>query len=188
MSAPIVKKNRVEQKIELKELFRGIDFKNDDIKEYIGEAIIDYIRERTQAGQGIKFSDDGKGSSVTLKKYSKAYVESDDFKAFGKSKDEVNMTLTGDMLGLMDVVDVGRDTITIGWNDEDQIGKAFNHITGDTVPARPFFGVSKSELNELAKELRGTVRQASNIAKAGGGDDLRDFLRDIKDELTDGED
>lgn len=187
MSAPVVKKNRVEQTIELKELFRGVDLSNRDLKEFIGEAIIEYMRERTLSGQGVRFSEDGKGSSVTFKKYSKAYTESDDFKAFGKSKNEVNLKLTGDMLGLMDIVDVGKDTITIGWNDEDQVPKAFNHITGDTVPARPFFGVSKSELNELAKELRLPVRQADRVAKSGTQDDLREFLGALRDELADGE-
>lgn len=184
MSAPVVKKNRVEQKIELKELFRGVDLSNRDLKEFIGEAIIDYMRERTLSGQGVRFSESGRGTSVTFKNYSKAYTESDDFKAFGKSKNEVNLKLTGDMLGLMDIVDVGKDSITIGWNDDDQNPKAFNHITGDTVPSRPFFGVSKNELSEIAKTLRLPVRQADSVAKAGTQDDLRDFLRDLRDELA----
>ncbi len=188
MSAPVVKKNKVEQTIELKDLFRGVDLSNRDLKEYIGEAIIDYIRERTESGRGVKFGDDGKARSVNLKKYSKDYIESDDFKAFGKSKDQVNMKLTGDMLGLMDVVDVGKNSITIGWNDDEQIPKAYNHIVGDTVPSRPFFGISKSELNELAKELRLDVRQADRVAKAGGAEDLRDFLQGLRDDLVDGED
>lgn len=187
MSAPIVKKNRVEQKIELKDIFRGVDLSNRDLKEYIGEAIIEYIRERTADGKGVKFNDDGRASSVNLKKYSKTYIDSDEFKAFGKSKDQVNMTLTGDMLGLMDIVNVGKDSVTIGWNDDEQIPKAYNHIVGDTVPSRPFFGISKSELNELAKDLRLDVRQADKIAKSGGMDDLRDFLQGLRDDLENGE-
>lgn len=160
MSAPKITKKVAEQTIELDELF-NVDFSDKkDLKSYIGQVLIDRIRSKVESGVGIKFSDDGKGRPFDLRSvpYSKNYIDSDKFKAFGKNKNNVNMTLTGDMLGLIDIIDLSDNNITIGWNDEEQILKVYNHTVGDTVPARPFFGLSKSELKEIANDLKKEIK------------------------------
>jgi hypothetical protein len=189
MKPPKVSKNKVEQTIDLEEVF-GVSFKGSrELREYIGQIILDKIRERTLAGKGIKFEGDVEGSKVKLKSpYSKAYQDSIEFKAFGKSKSEVNMTLTGDMLGLMDITKQEGNKITIGWNDEDQIPKAYNHIVGDTVPSRPFFGISISEMKGIVRETKGEIKEALQIKKEDGKSAFTEYALGLLDELNDGSD
>jgi hypothetical protein len=146
-------KNNVEQTINLKELF-GVDFRGSrSLREAIGGAIIEKIRARSSQGLGV--------GGVKLKSpYSKSYSKSLDFKAAGKSKNNVNMQLTGDMLGLLDIKKQSGNEITIGWKDSSQNPKAYNHQTGDTVPRRPFFGVSQSDLKEIKKSFRDEIKSA----------------------------
>lgn len=169
MSAPTFKKTKVSQTINLKEEF-GVDLRGmNSLKEAIGGAIIERIRQRTESGNGMSFKSNGSGNPVKLKApYSKEYADSLDFKAFGKSRGKVNMKLTGDMLGLMDVTKIDGNKITIGWTDSEENAKAFNHSTGDTVPRRPFFGVSKKELQEIKKEFSSEIREAVRTRNTEG--------------------
>ncbi len=117
----------------------------------------------------MRFSATGAGREGRLKSpYSKAYKDSLDFKAFGKSPAKINMTLTGDMLGLMDVTKQTGESITIGWTDAEQNAKAFNHSTGDTVPSRPFFGVSSTELSQIKKKFGSEIREAVRTRNSEG--------------------
>lgn len=191
MSAPKFSKNKVEQTIELDEVF-GIDFSNKrELREYIGQLIIDRIKERTLSGVGMKFSDDGKGREFDLTSvpYSKKYVDSMEFKAFGKKKGDVNLKLSGDMLGLMDIKKQSGNAITIGWDDADENKKAYNHSVGDTVPARPFFGVSKLELKQIAQEIKPRIREAIKTLENQGRSSYQEKILSLIDELDeDGED
>jgi hypothetical protein len=176
MAEPKVSKKNIYQKINLKELF-GVDFGNDtDLKEYIGQLIIERIRQRTESGVDI----DGE----SFKAYSKKYKESLPFKAFGKS-DDVNMTLSGDMLGLMDIIDESRNVITIGWSDETNKLKAANHNGGYTLPKRQFFGVNEKELKQIVKETKADVREALNIKKTEGDTAYQEKLSDLIGSLKD---
>lgn len=161
MKSPKVTLKKIEQEIDLSEFFPGVDFSQERaLKEAIGQAIIDKIASRTEAGEGIKFSASGQGRSVSLHSpYSKEYSESLDFKAAGKKRTKINMTLTGDMLAGVDleIGSSGKFKVVVA---EDQVPKAYNHIVGDTVPQRPWFGVSKSELKEILKDFRADVKFA----------------------------
>lgn len=163
MADPVFKKDKVSQRFNLKEIF-GVDFSNKpELKEALAQAIIEKIKTRTENGLAI-------GGKRELKKpYSDAYADSIPFKAAGKSKNNVNMTLTGDMLGLLDVIKESSNTIEIGW-DNDQAPKAYNHNVGDTVPKRPFFGLNKSEIADLKKEFGREVKQAARTLQDEGRD------------------
>jgi len=178
MAKPKITKSNVEQTIDLKEVF-GVTFKNAPaLKEAIGQKIIDRIVTRTEAGKGLSFNSDGKASTLNLKSpYSKEYANSTEFKAHGKSRGNVNMTLTGDMLGLIDIKRKTSDTITIGWNKGDgQDAKAFNHNTGDTVPKRPFFGVSRTELLKIKADMSSEVKQALKVKQEEGTSAFNKFV------------
>lgn len=178
MSKPIVELDKVEQTIELDEIF-GIDFSDKrELKEYIGQLMLDKIRERTANGIGIN------GRPLKAP-YSKTYSESMEFKAFGKSKGKVNMTLSGDMLGLMDIVDMDDNKITIGWDDDTEIAKAYNHNAGDTVPKRPFFGLNDKELKEIARELKPTIKSAVKTLETSGRSKFQDKVLKLIDDLSD---
>lgn len=158
-------------------VFQEIDFKKDlgidisnspALKQAFAQKIIDRIVSRTLNSEGVIITSDGKvraGRDLSKEEYSDEYVESDEFKAFGKQEGNVNMKLTGDMLGTVDVLEVGENDIKIGWNDPEENAKAFNHNTGDTVPKRQFFGISRSELEEIKSDLRPRIealRQREN--------------------------
>ena len=115
----------------------------------VGQAIIDRIRSRTDDNIDRK--------SKRFKSYSKAYASTLEFKAAGKSVGNPNLRLTGDMLGLMDVVSTGRSTITIGWDEGDENKKAHGHITGsDPGPKvrRDFFGLPEKDYDQIATGFR----------------------------------
>lgn len=149
---PKITKKEVSQKFNLSEIFER-DFRNDpELRDFVGQAIIDKIIDRTESGKGI-------GGNKSLKKpYSKSYSESQEFIDNGKSRNSIDMTLTGSMLDDIDIVDKTTNTIKIGFTEELETLKAYNHNIGDTVPKRPFFGLSKSEVKQIKKELKNKVK------------------------------
>jgi hypothetical protein len=164
MKPPKVTLSKIEQEIDLKELF-GVDLSEaDGLKKAIGQVLLDKMLARVEGGEGI--------GGVKLKSpYSKPYAESLQFKAAGKSKGKVNMTLTGDMLASIDIKSTDGNKIVLAI-DESQVEKAFNHQTGDTVPKRPFFGFTKAELKDLKKEFTPRIKEAAKRNAAGGSDTL----------------
>lgn len=160
---PTTRNKRVYQDIDLRDALGFSLHGRDALKEALGQALIDRIAERAQDGKGVKYSA-GATREVTLRKpYSKEYQSSDEFKAAGKSASNVNMTLTGDMIGLMDIVKIKGNTIRIGWHDEDEELKAHGHMTGqqgsNKKMFRPFFGVTNKDLRELKKQFGVQLKQ-----------------------------
>jgi len=179
------KKNSVEQTIDLKELF-GVDFSGKRaLREVIGQAIIDKIRENVDQGNGVAFDKNGVGRSVKLKSpYSDEYADSLEFKAHGKSKDKVNMKLTGDMMGLIDVKRQEGNKVTIGWKDKVENNKAYNAVVGDTVPKRPFFGANKSMLKEIKSEFKSDVKDLIKTKQDEGTKAFNTKVFALLDQLT----
>lgn len=128
-------------KVNLKSIL-GQTVDDEEILNAIAQKALDIINERTASGRDVR--------GRTFRPYSEAYQSSDAFKGFGKSK-RVDLTLSGDMLGLMDVVASSPSGFELGWDDETETAKAFNHITGDTVPKRDFFDLKKSEQEDLRR-------------------------------------
>ena len=190
---PKITKTEVSQKINLKKAF-GIDFKEHrGLKEIIGQAILDKMLDRVDKGIGMSFvGDNGRPFNLNRVKsknpakgssYSKDYVDSPEFKAFGKKKTPVNMRLTGDMLETMDFFDESANQIKIGWDDDTENKKAFNHSTGDTVPRRPFFGINNRELNEIKKDLQPEIKKALRLKKDEGRKAFESFILSLLDEV-----
>ena len=111
MKSPKITLSKFEQEIDLKELF-GVDLSDDDsLKQAIGQFLIDRMLERVDSGKGI--------GGVKLKSpYSKEYSKSLEFKAAGKSRGKVNMSLTGDMLASIDLLSTDGNKIKIGIEDD----------------------------------------------------------------------
>lgn len=145
--------------IDLEDLFG--EFPDDEsLRQKIGQRAIDMIRERTQEGT------DKNGQA--FKAYSESYINSLGFKAAGKSASEVNMTMFGDMLGTLDIVEQDSSRISLGWDDETQNAKAYGHISGyeghPTIkagPKRDFFGLTKAQVKSLTDEFRDEVSAAT---------------------------
>lgn len=184
MAKPKVSLKAIEQEIDLKELF-GVDLSEaDGLKKAIGQVLLDKMLTRIDNNEGIG------GVALDKKHYSSKYADTIEFKASGKSKSNVNMKLTGDMLASIDFEDIGNKIILK--ISEDQVPKAYNHIKGDTVPKRPFFGFSSAELNEIKKQFAPRIKEAVKRDEAGGSETLinaviNDLLKTI-DEDSDEED
>ena len=89
----------------------------------IGNAVVQYIKERTRQGLGIgrRPFTNSKGQT----RYSQGYIDTDEFDIAGKSPDRINLTLTGDMLDSIVVKDISLDgRIVIGLEGEDSVQKA----------------------------------------------------------------
>ena len=147
--------SEVSQTIDLKKVL-GVDLTDyPEVKQAIGQAIIDLIVSRTEDGldvNGKKFAN-----------YSKDYKDSLAFKAFGKTN-KVNLSQTGEMLSLMDIIDDSSNKLKIGWNDETENAKAYNHNVGDTVPKRPFFGVNDADLKKITDEFKPDLKKNQSDA------------------------
>ncbi len=147
MKSPKITKKTIEQVIDLQEIF-GVDLTDvPALKEQLGQAIVDQIVKRTEDGKAY-------GGGHLKSPYSPGYVKSRPFKAAGKKAGEITMELTGDMMASIDVLSSDGNQLKIGIDDELQILKAYNHNTGDTVPERPFFGVTRAELLDIGVKFR----------------------------------
>ena len=127
------------------ELPEGYD---SDIRQAIASEIISFVRQRTLKGidaDGDKF-----------KGYSKGYINSVNFKATGKSKGKINLTLSGDMLANIDLVKDKETELVLGYDDNsDQAGKAEGNQIGsygksaDPKKARKFLGLQPDDLKKI---------------------------------------
>jgi hypothetical protein len=88
-----------------------------DERKAIGLAAIRYIKERSQSGKGI--------GDKPFGKYSKNYIRTRDFKIAKEGETKVNLTLTGDMLDSMEVLDASvAGRVVIGFQDGPESDKS----------------------------------------------------------------
>jgi hypothetical protein len=145
IAKPKFSKTNVDIEIDLKKLLGGAAA-NPEVRQVFFESALQVLDKRTESSRDV--------NGKIFPKYSKAYKDSLAFAAAGKSN-AVNMTLTGDMLGSIQIESADANKMVVGFgSDETENAKAFNHNTGDTVPKREFFGWTDAELNSIAKELR----------------------------------
>lgn len=151
----IVEEDIVAQEFDL-ESITGKDFSSDgSLLNKVGQSIIEYIVKRASDNKGI-------GGKALKSPYSKEYTKTTEFKLHGKSAKDVNMKLTGDMLGAISILDTQDSLITVGIEDENA-PKAHGHMTGKNgeVPAmkREFFGLTKKELSEVLSKYKSDIKE-----------------------------
>lgn len=120
----------------------------------IAEDVIDFIIERSKSGKdknNIPFAD-----------YSEGYINSFDFKLAGKSK-KPNLTLTGEMLNSIELLNSTAGNLTIGiplldeFNNkkaEGNIKGTYGSTTPNPLKARDFMGISDADLNKIQNKYR----------------------------------
>lgn len=144
--------DKVSLEIDLEKLF-GNKVTDPVIRRQIAEDLIEKIEKRTNSGIGVN----GTGKEVELKSpYSEMYANSDEFKAFGKKKNKVNMKLTGSMMASLNMVNENSKYIEIGIDNE-EAPKAYNHMVGDTLPKRPFLGLTSKDLDSVKEKYKKEV-------------------------------
>ena len=151
----------INKTIELNEVSLEVEILEDadfgDVINQIALNTIDFIIQRTESGLDVR----GSG----FKPYSKAYQDSENFEAFSKSAGDVNLVQEGNMINSINVIEASGNYFKIGFTDELNTLKAYNHNTGDTVPKREFFGINKKEMNEILSEYQYIIDD-SNAQKA----------------------
>lgn len=115
----------------------------------LGLQILNFIRKRTKNRNVDR-------RNRPFAKYSKSYVNSLDFKNAGKSKNIVNLTLSGDMLAAMKLISHKRGELLIGFeNGTEENARADGNIRGTygaqtkIAAKRDFLGITKKDLNGL---------------------------------------
>lgn len=150
---------KVNQTINLKDFF-GTNISSEPLKERIGQFLIDRIKSRTSQGVDIN------GNAFVG--YSKAYQSSDEFLAARKSGG-VNMKLSGDMLGSIDILEIKGNSIKIGFADREEELKAHGHMTGggknNSLPVREFFGITDRDLEEANKKFEALINKSKETKK-----------------------
>jgi hypothetical protein len=112
----------------------------------IGEAIVSYVVDRTQSGKGI----DGE----SFGKYADTYKSTDEFKIAKSGESKVNLTLTGEMLSTLRVLDIGTPgRIEIGYNDGEESDKS----VWMKEKGYDFMGVSDRELESILADFEPNV-------------------------------
>lgn len=115
----------------------------------IGNRIIDYIVNRTKAGRGVDnkrfLGPDGDG------KYADSYVDSNEFKTAGKTKGRINLSLSGDMLDSLEIIDISiAGRIVIGFESQEENDKSVYMREKNY----DFMGLSDQELNAIVSEFQ----------------------------------
>lgn len=148
----------------------------DEIKA-IGMDLIDYIVKRAKDGKGKGGKD--------FKPYSEAYAKSLDFKIAGKSKNDVNLTLSGDMLGAIDILSASKGKLIIGFeNGSQENAKADGNIRGtyghskSVGPKRDFLGLTNDEIQKIRENypLRDREKSLDRADEKLSAKDAADYL------------
>jgi hypothetical protein len=124
-----------------------------DMREALGREVTEFIRKRSEGG---KDKDNKK-----FPKYSKEYTQSLDFDNAGKSKNKVDLTLSGDMLIALDVLSHRRGSVLIGYEKgteenakaDGNVTGSYGQPTGNPDKARDFMGIKQSDLDKLIRKV-----------------------------------
>lgn len=124
-----------------------------DQRQQLADLVVEHIVERTQRGK------DKNGDPFP--RYSKSYIKSLDFANAGKSKNRVDLTLSGDMLAALKLLRHRNGEIVIGFDSGTvENDKAEGNILGsygkepNPSKARDFLGIQPAKLRELIRYVR----------------------------------
>jgi hypothetical protein len=173
-------KSVVKYKINLVSVFNtAFSDKSSEVKDALREYLMDEGLKGAFADEIIfeiiKNTESGKDRfGSEFKKYSTAYVNSQVFKLYGKSKSDVNLTMTGEMISSM-VPETTSQGVNIGFADEFNAAKAHGHIHGIKSKEygkvkRDFFGLDKKTEASILRKLVIEASRGANLAR------LSDYL------------
>jgi hypothetical protein len=121
------------------------------MRDAIGEAMVKLMADKARDGVGVRYEGD-RARPREFPAYTKKYA---DF----KGQDNVDLTLSGDMLDALKVLSHKKGSILIGFDSgSEENGKAEGNITGsygrnpNPRKARNFLGLLKSEINKIVRD------------------------------------
>ena len=142
-----------------------------DTRRAIGQSLIDYIRRRAKAGRGA--NNQPMGGPDGDNRYSPNYTKTPEFKAAGKSKGRVNMTLTGDLLDDLVILDASvAGRIEIGPEQTENKNKA----TWLREKGYDFLTLTQDEVNTVVRRFDKSQVPSVNISQSLAQSILRGIL------------
>lgn len=136
-------------------------------RESIAQDVLDFIRSRTEKGLNK--------NNRQFPGYSKAYIDSVEFRAAGKSAGKVDLTLTGDMLGALDLISHQKGKLLLGFeNGSFENAKADGNIRGTygsnkaRGKKRDFLGITKSDLQNILDQYTPDSQDSQDQADITG--------------------
>jgi hypothetical protein len=145
---------------------RYIDAPTNDEKEQFATLAIERMINRTLDGE------DRNNSS--FKPYTEKYAAKK-----GVSVNSVDMFLEGDMLQSITPDIINDRSVKIYVDGDLETKKSFNHVTGDTLPKRDFFGISEDEANSIANQVKRSRKNTKEEQQTN-----RQRLSDLRNELA----
>lgn len=138
-------------------------------REAIAHDVLEFIRTRTHDKQVDK-------NGKAFPGYSKDYIKSQDFKIAGKSKGSVNLTLSGDMLAALDLLNHKSGNIRIGFErGSEENARADGNIRGtygqdspNRKKARDFLGIKPNELERILERYPTQEEAQKTLDTASG--------------------
>lgn len=167
-----------------KEILLPKEYSDEDAQTVANE-ILNFIVERSKKGLG---SDGEKFPG-----YSDSYMKSHDFKVAGKSK-KVNLTLSGEMLDSLEVLQAKKGKIIIGFEKGSEMNEraegnilgTYGSSTPNPSKARNFIELSGNELSKIIRSLDVLPKDVQNKiareAKAGAIEIIDRFQFDVDEE------
>ena len=138
-------------------LFKKISIPNGlslDARSALADEIVSFIKERTDKNLDV--------NGNKFHSYSEAYINSPDFKAAGKNKNDVNLRLSNEMMDSIQVLSIGNDSVTIGFEPNTPANdKGSWNIASDNGPSRKFLGINEKDLDKLIAKVK--VDYSTNI-------------------------
>jgi hypothetical protein len=125
-----------------------------DERKAIGNAAVEFIVSRSRSGKGI--------GGVSFGKYSKNYQRTRDFEIAKSGESKVNLTLTGDMLDTLSVLDAtvaGR--IVIGYTD----GPESDRSVWMEEKGYSFLGLEEDEINTILSNFEEPSASLNEIVR-----------------------
>lgn len=160
---------------------------NEDDLSAIAVEVVKYIRDRTLDGKGPG----GKSWSGKAGEYSKAYMDSLNFK-IGRKSGTVNLKLSGDMLEAIGLLEVQKGKIKYGVDDSDPVaGKVEGNVRGTygrsspiSGKARDFLELTEKELDEILSQfpLKDPVKKDRKTTSVLASKTAREIIIDDEDE------
>ena len=166
VNKPKYSKSEVSQEFNLKELL-GYSPTNDQ-KELFYDLVVEKMVERTTSGKDI--------DNRKFTQYSPEYA-----KMKGVSRKSVDLVLNGDMLSSFEESSTSNPDIVKIMVKDSKDGvetlKSYNHNTGDTVPARTYFGINgEKDIDSVISEVD-SIREG--VDETQQALTLEDFLGNI---------
>ena len=129
-------------------------------RQLLAREVIDFIVERTQNGMDKNNESFKKAYNTKSGNYSKGYKNSLDYSIAGKS-DKIDLTLSGDMLADLSMVDDRPGKMVIGYHrGYSDMGKVEGNVLGTygqsspVSPPRDFLGITQQDLERIVSKYK----------------------------------